>query len=399
MSGFDTAPPGKSGDLRGPAGHARNADAPSLGLEGKVVRTIDDVLGITPAWRMLAERLGNAFVTPEWFLAWQKCNGDLDAPFVVVIQEQSGAIRGVLPLVIRQYGPFRMLRFAGGALGDRFEPAGDPAERERIAVAAAAVLHERRREWSALVLDWVDDSEPWLDALLGPPHRRLTRTRVRTTPLPYLDLSRSSWEEYLASRSRNFRSQLGRRRRGLEREHDVVFHRVEDRAKLSQGTEMLFALHESRWRERGASSLATARRRDFLSDFAGRALEAGWLRLWFLELGGSPIAGWYGWHIGGRYAYYQAGLAPEYAPYSAGFVLLARTLEEAFAEGAREYDFLRGDEEYKRRFTNTSRQASTWVVAPALHPVRAVVAGLVAGRAAARRLPRPLFEAVKGVRA
>jgi CelD/BcsL family acetyltransferase involved in cellulose biosynthesis len=366
-------------------------------LKGEIVRAVDDVPGIEAEWRMLAERLGNAFVTPDWFLAWQRRYGNLDSPYLVVVRDRSGALCGVLPLVLRRYGPFRTLRFAGGALGDRFEPAADPAEQERVAAAAGAVMQRHQREWSAFVLDWVTDGEPWLEALLGPPHRRLSRTRFRTTPLPYLDLSGLSWQDYLASRSANFRSQLGRRGRALERDHDVVFHRVVDPAELDQRTQTLFTLHESRWQQRGASSLAAARRRDVLGDFAGKALEAGWLRLWFLELDGTPVAAWYGWHIGERYAYYQAGLDPEHASYSAGFVLLGRTLEEAFAEGACEYDFLRGDEEYKRRFTDTSRQASTWVVTPSLHPFRAVLATLVAGRAVARRLPRAWLEAVKGI--
>lgn len=369
--------------------------AASPDLDGDVLCTLDDVLGIVAEWRAFAERLGNAFVSPEWFLAWQSLNGDRDSPYVIVVRDRSGLLRGVLPLVARRHGPFRMLRFAGGALGDRFEPATDPSERTRVAAAAAAVLHERRREWSGLVLDWVDDGEQWLPALLGPPHRRLAVTRLRATPLPYLDLSGRSWDDYLASRSRNFRSQLGRRRRALERDHDVVVHRVTDPAEVDQRAAALFALHERRWEERGASSLVAVRRQEFLRDFAGRALEAGWLRLWFLELDGAPVAAWLGWRIGERYAYYQAGLDPAYADYSTGFVLLARTLEEAFAERASEYDFLRGDEEYKQRFTDTSRQASTWVAAPTLHPIRAVVAALIAGRGAARRLPRPAYEAVK----
>lgn len=364
-------------------------------LEAEVIRSADGLLGLEAEWRAFAETLGNAFVSPEWFLAWLRCNAGTDSPYVVVVRDRNGALRGVLPLVARRYGPFTALRFAGGALGDRFEPVADPAERERVAAAAAAALHRRRADWALLVLDWVGDGEPWLDALLGPPHRPLRRVRVRTTPLPYLDISGRSWDEYLASRSRNFRSQLGRRRRALERDFDVRFTRVEDRGEVEERAKLLFTLHERRWRERGTSSLASERRRRFLTEFARLALAAGWLRLWFLELDGTPAGGWLGWSVGGRYAYYQAGLDPAYESYSAGFVLLAHTIEEAFAEQSLEYDFLRGDEEYKRRFTDTSRRASTWVVAPRLHPVWGVIGTLIAGRALARRMPAGLVRSIK----
>lgn len=368
---------------------SRGTPPGSKELRADLVRTADELADFTPEWRGFAEQLGNAFVSPEWFLAWHRSYGQVDAPYVVTVRDAAGTLHGVVPLVLRRHGPFRSLRFAGGALGDRFEPAAAPEEREQVAVAAAALLGERR-EWSAVILDWVEDGAPWLAAFTAAVGRGSTRTRIRTTPLPYLDLSDLSWEGYLATRSGNFRSQLGRRRRGLERDHDVVFHRVTDDAEVRGGVDTLFRLHESRWEGRGSSSLAATRRQAFLADFAALALEAGWLRLLFLNVDGTPVAGWYGWRVGERFAYYQAGLDPAYAAHSAGFVLLGRTLEEAFAEGAGEYDFLRGDEGYKSRFTGTARQASTWVVAPRLHPVRGVLSALLAGRAAARRLPGPM---------
>ena len=371
-----------------------NGRLPSTELQATLVRTADELAGLAPEWRGLSERLGNAFVSPEWFLAWHRNYGQVDAPYVVAVRGATGELRGVMPLVMRRQGPFRTLRFAGGALGDRFEPAALPEEREQVAATAAALLVERR-EWAAVILDWVEDGDPWLDAFTGAASRRLARTRIRTTPLPYLDLSGLSWESYLASRSGNFRSQLGRRRRGLERDHDLVFHLVTDGTEVRDRVDTLFRLHESRWRGRGSSSLAAGRRQAFLADFAALAFEAGWLRLLFLEVDGTPVAGWYGWRVGERFAYYQAGLDPAYAAHSAGFVLLGRTLEEALTEGAREYDFLRGDEEYKSRFTETARQASTWLVAPKLHPVRAVVSALLVARAAARRSPKPVRHALE----
>ncbi len=360
------------------------------GLSADVVLTTEAALDLAPQWRVLAEEASNAFVSPEWFLAWQQRYGQVDAPYVVVVRDDGGSLRGVMPFVKRRTGPFSVLRFAGGALGDRFEPACVPADRTPVAAAAAVALRERGRDWSAVVLDWVEDDEPWLDAFVRETRRGLARTRVRTTPLPYLDLSGLGWESYLASRSRNFRGQLGRRRRGLERDHEVVFHTVTDGAEIEARVETLFRLHESRWQGRGASSLAAERRRLFLGDFARLAHEAGWLRLVFVELDGKPVAGWYGWHIGERFAYFQAGLDPEYAGHSTGFVLLGHTLEKAFAEAAGEYDFLRGDEDYKLRFTDTTRQASTWFLAPRLHPVRGIVATLLLARGIARRLPASL---------
>ena len=116
---------------------------------------------------------------------------------------------------------------------------------------------------------------------------------------------------------------------------------------------------------RRGSSIATEQARRFHREFAAALLELGWLRLWFLELDGEAVAVWYGWNVGGRYAYYLAGLEPRRQQLSVGFVLLAHTVREAITEGARDYDLLRGNEAYKDRFATERCEVETIVLAPA----------------------------------
>ena len=117
--------------------------------------------------------------------------------------------------------------------------------------------------------------------------------------------------------------------------------------------------------------MATERARLFHRDFAAALLERGWLRLWFLELDGRAAATWYGWNVGGRYAYYLGGFDPEWEKQSVGFVLLAHTIRSATEEQAYEYDFLRGGEEYKARFAAEAREIETVVLAPRVSLARA----------------------------
>jgi len=59
--------------------------------------------------------------------------------------------------------------------------------------------------------------------------------------------------------------------------------------------------------------------------------------------------------------YYQAGWAPEspLAQHSPAVVLMAHSIRDAIAEGRRYYEFLRGDEAYKSRWTKTYRKTAT----------------------------------------
>jgi CelD/BcsL family acetyltransferase involved in cellulose biosynthesis len=151
-----------------------------------------------------------------------------------------------------------------------------------------------------------------------------------------------------------------------------------------------------RWEDRaGSSRLSQERPQAFLTEFAERAHLRGWLRLCVLEADGKPVAAWLGWRLGGRFAYYQAGFDPDWSKQGVGFVLLAETIRAAAAEGAREYDMLLGDEAFKLRFADASREVCTVLVAPRLHPVRLLATSEIALRRMAGRLPESVRESAK----
>ena len=190
--------------------------------------------------------------------------------------------------------------------------------------------------------------------------RRAGRGGLRTGSSPVIDIDGRSWEDYLADRSSNFRSQLRRKERKLVREHGLQYRLCDDPDRLHADMETLIRLHKERWGEQ-SSSFAGARR-GFHLDLARAALEGGWLRLWLAEADGRPVAGWYGFRLGGTDWYYQAGRDPGYERTSVGLVLLAHTVREACNDGLGTYALLRGDESYKDRFATRNPTFETLLV-------------------------------------
>jgi CelD/BcsL family acetyltransferase involved in cellulose biosynthesis len=312
-----------------------------------------------PEWRELAERRDNAFITPEWFWAWLESYGEEAEPAVIVVRRDDGSLLGLLPLVAMSTGRPRTLRFAGAAHADHLHPVCLQEDEEVVATAAVAAMAELDRSWTVAVLDNVDADGRWWRALARAP-LVVGVAASRDTVLPVIDLAAGGWDGYLATRGRNFREQARRYPRRLERAHEVSYRRTVDESELDRDMSTFFRLHDARWDGRGGSSLSGPSVRRFQLGFARSALARGWLRLWFLEVDGSPVAVWYGWRVGDRYAYYQAGFAPEWANLSVGFVLMVHTVRSAIDEGASHYDMLLGEESYKSRFTADS------------HPVRTV---------------------------
>ena len=312
---------------------------------------------VVDQWRELAERRGSAFMLPEWFATWMRHYGEGASARVLPAFAADGALLGVMPMVL-QAGK---LRFAGANLGDHFAPVAAAEDEEKVAAAATDELDEAR----FMVLDRVDCGARWQRDLRVGARHEMRRIALRRDVLPYVDLRDLSWEDYLASRSRNLRSQVRRKTKKLERDHGAIFRRTTSAAELEADLDSFFELHDARWDPRGGSSLSTDRSREFHREFAALLLEHDWLRLWSLEIEGRVVASWYGWHIGGRYAYYLGGFSPDWEELSVGFVLLARTIRAATEEGAHEYDLLRGNEEYKSRFSTGEREVETAVLVPA----------------------------------
>jgi CelD/BcsL family acetyltransferase involved in cellulose biosynthesis len=352
----------------------------------ELVTEIGEVTALAPEWRGLAERRGNGFLTPEWFLAWLRHCGQGWEPHVAVARSAGGRVRGLLPLVSSQTNARRELRVC--PIGDRFHPVAGPGDEEAFAAAAAPSIAPPGRSLRSLLLENVDARAGWWRALAKAFPAPLATLERDEATLPYVDLAGISWDDYLASRSRQFRSQLGRKMRSLRKEHDVRFRRTQSSDEVAADLATLFRLHDARWAERSErSALADPAIRAFHFEFARAALERGWLRLTVLEVDEVPVAALYGWLIGGRWSYYQAGFEPAWSRHSPGFLLLAETIREAIEEGASEYDMLRGDEAFKRRFATSSRAVRSILLAPRGHPVHINAAAVDRVRRAWRTLP------------
>lgn len=352
-----------------------------------MVELVDESSGLTdivPDWRRLAEQRGSAFRSPEWFFASIRVAAPGWRPLVAVARDSSGSIHGVMPFAI----PSRRRRHLrlGGAL--RCDLSGPAAEREVEREIAAAALEAVAAEYggrSVIGLGNVETASSWWRPDSG---SGLVAIQGPESVLPYAELEGLDWDGYLASRSRGLRSQIGRKMRALRRDHDVELRFTGTREELEVDLPTFFRLHEARWRDRpGASSLSDPRVRAFHNEFCSAALAQGWLRLLMLEIDGTAAAAWYGWCIGDRWSYYQAGFDPQWNRSSVGMLVLAESIRAAIEDGAREYDMLLGDEAFKSRFADRSRSACSVTLVAGSHPARLVAPLTVALRRAWRRIP------------
>ncbi len=176
---------------------------------------------------------------------------------------------------------------------------------------------------------------------------------------PVLELP-PTWDDYVGSLGKNMREQIKRYPKRLEKEFRVTYHLAETDAEVQQSLTDLFQLHGKRWRARGQTGvLATPRRQKLHRAVCAAFLKHGWLRLWTLRVDNRPACVLLNYSHGGKYYFFIGGFEPELMRWSVGTCLFARVIRTAIEEGATEFDFLRGEEEYKYRLGAINRHYKT----------------------------------------
>lgn len=371
-------------------------EGPPPPLTSELITDLAEVGKIEDEWRALAEHRGNAFVTPEWFRTWEGEHSDSTTPLIAAARHEDGSLAGVMPLVLDSGKRPRAIRFGGANFGDRFVPVAREADEGRVAAAAMKALEEGGIDRYLLLLDHVDQQRPWWRQMQQASAAQRAGIEQQQWDVTYIDFEGlDDWEAYLASRSRNFRSQVRRRERALHGDHAVEVRSATE-ATLQEDLARFFDLHDRRWEGRDqSSSLQLGGAKPALRRFAMMAHARGWLRLRLLEADGVAVAGFFGWRLGDCYAFYQSGFDPAWADKSVGMVMMSTTVRSALEEGAAEFDMLLGDEPYKQRFTNASRPVHTVVLPRAMTATRLLVAGEARARRVGRRLAeRPALDRV-----
>jgi CelD/BcsL family acetyltransferase involved in cellulose biosynthesis len=158
----------------------------------------------------------------------------------------------------------------------------------------------------------------------------------------------TSWEEFLALQSKSHRKQLRQLERRVLVSDRARWQRVATPAEFSGAWSSLVDLHQRRRTALGEPGCFASRRwAAFHWEVAQQLLAQDRLRLSLLTLDGTPIAAEY--HLAGpRITYaYQGGLDPERLGDEPGQLSMICSIQQAIAEGHRQFDLLRGDEPYK----------------------------------------------------
>ena len=211
-------------------------------------------------WTALAERSGNIFSTWEWARVWWNHFGAGKRLELSAVRHGQRTA-AIVPLHAQRWAGVRMLRFVGHGPGDQLGPVCDPFD---LPTASAGLARIASRG-EVLLAERLPREREWADELRG--------SVLSEESSPLIDLiEEGDWESYLQARSQNFRQQVRRRARRLQRSLGLSFRLTEDADQLESDFDALVKLHAARW---GMGSAAFSESRQaFHREFASCALVA-----------------------------------------------------------------------------------------------------------------------------
>ena len=342
-------------------GDARSSERTQATSQVGVTRmSLSDALALGPAvWDAVLARaeLPSPFMSWAWHRAWADSApaADVAASDVLVLRGAGGAVQALLPVLLRRIPfhrvPVRALTWAIGDLGcpDHLDVLADPAA---DVGALAPVLEDL--PWHLLNLSNLAPNAATArrlcESIAG--HGYALR-RQALFACPYLELC-DDWERYLATLTRTRRQTLRRKERNLQRHHSMAIVDYEGH-RLSEGWSRLVRLHERRWEGGGGGAFQDLSLRRLHRRFATELAARQQLWLTTLDLDGETAAAWYGFTLRDTVYFYQSGRDPRWDRESVGLVLMAAMIRRAIERGYRRLDFLRGEDGYKRLWTDARR--------------------------------------------
>lgn len=326
-------------------------------MQYTAIRTSSEFEALSVEWNALLQHSAShvPFLRHEYLFTWWNTLGGGEWPagelFIVTARNAAGTLEGIAPLF---FAPNRegqpALMFLGSIeISDYLDVICPP---DRLAEFLKGLLDfitgPQAPAWQMLDLYNLPESSPTLPALEQAIHpeqmdcRRELLQHCPAIPLP------GDFETYLDGLDKKQRHEIRRKmRRAESNEPPVEWHAVADEQALEAGMEEFFRLMST---DPEKEAFLTTAMRKQMTLSAKAAFQNGWLQLVFATVGPQKAAAYLNFDFENRIYVYNSGFDPHFRDLSLGWVLLGSLIRWAIENGREQFDFMRGDEEYKYRF-------------------------------------------------
>ena len=316
----------------------------------EVFTALEEIAEIASGWNSLLARspCNRAFSCAQWFAASCRLHQDV-RPYVIVARREE-RLAAILPLVLSNEETL-------ASFPDEESDYNDLVAAPDDLTAMTGVLDHALTPgagYRKLMLSRLRDDANCLRAALNlNPARDLSVTYSVETSCPYIRLP-SGYDEYLLTRSRSFRTSLGQAHRYAARHQLSICELQPETFSAECLAELFLALHLTRFGEHSSLSLPMAQA--FVREVVPPLFTDHRLRAFALYETEKIIAVSLCLVGTDSLCLWNGGFASGSERWSPGKLLISAGIRAACNSKLGEYDFLRGAEDYKSRWTREERE-------------------------------------------
>jgi hypothetical protein len=341
-------------------------------LKFDIIKELDEYIALRDEIEAnLADFPDSFFYSPSWLIPFQRVLADDREVVHIIGRNGSGAVNGSVHLSLVRTPFLKVFRPQVLAfLGTRSVVSPEHLD--------FAIRRESRDEWFEFLYEYVkrelrrcafavfdsvaENADNFDTAMKFFEKRGLRVTREIQDVCPYFDLP-DSFDMLMEMYSSNMRKII---RRTMKRCDENV--RLIDHTEFGDIDDVLAEARRLHTLSRGQKGdVGSFEREGYLEFHRELARTMGRnesLYAKFLMADRKPIAFRYGFIVGDVYYDYQTGYDPTFSEWRPGFVVLTMVVQDLITRNVKRFDFLRGDESYKRHWAPKDRKTYRYYVFP-----------------------------------
>lgn len=287
--------------------------------------------------------------------AWVDCLRGRWRPLILLVREGQ-EIKGIFPLMYRDRKrrgivPYREIRFLGCEVTDFSVVLARQEDLRTVVYAAVGWLFSGNFRWESLCLDDIPENY-----LAG----EMIRQYLEAKRIPFaLDVGKyyyvpldRSWNEVWGATSKKFvrrNVNLARNRLAKSGPWRLL---VDPGWDVRRIIEQAAAIHQVRQAELGRISVySNPDYRHFVERVVGYNRDGGCFRSHWLEFNNELIAYLLGFEQNHKYYAWNMAFRPEFSEYYPSRLIFAEVIRECHEKKLGEFNFMRGEAEYKSKWT------------------------------------------------
>jgi CelD/BcsL family acetyltransferase involved in cellulose biosynthesis len=311
-------------------------------IETEIVDNLSRLDELTSDWSALARSIESItpFQLPEWLITWWAHFGG--GQLHIMVFRDGHKLVGVVPCFLHEWNNKRQMTLIGSGISDYLEPPIDPNYTQQVLQALQGHL-AACPDWE--VCDWQDLSCDIPLQNLAPGNSVEVRIS-EDVPCSEVRFS-GTFEEFWSGRPKDMRRNLRRYTQRALLNGELQFNTT---GKADpELLDALMRLHAARWQRRGEAGMIEANgSADFLrtvsADFANRDM----LRFFTIRYERQIAALVLTFLYANKIYSYMSAFDPQFEPLGFGRNLLYESMRLCYERGYQAWNFLRGNEPYKR---------------------------------------------------